>query len=102
MPAQSVEKLNYPPARPFAAEGLRGFVQEGAEGFVYAVAVGWRRIGEETQFAVTVATNREGKDPRAVAEARLNRVLQRGYDAVRPGPRPVVEGILEPLRRQRT
>jgi alpha-L-fucosidase 2 len=85
LPAQSVEKLNYPPARPFAAEGLRGFVQEAAEGFAYAVAAGWRRTGEETQFAVTVATNREGQDPRAVAEARLNRALQRGYDAVRPG-----------------
>lgn len=76
----SVQKLGYPPAQFGEADGFRWFDQNAADGFAYAVCVGWKRVGDSTLLAVTVATNAEGKSPQAVARARVAAALKRGYD----------------------
>ena len=76
----SVKKLNYPPARTGESDGWRWFEQEGADGFSYAVCVGWKRVDDATLLGVTVATRTEGKSPQAVAKARIEAALRRGYD----------------------
>ena len=79
---ESVKLLGYPPPQFHEAEGLRCFEQVAADGFSYAVCAGWQRIGEETMFAITVATSGEGKCPREVAETRVKAALQQGYDQI--------------------
>ena len=76
----SVKKLHYPPAQPGQAGQLCWFEQECANGFSYAVCAGWKRAGESTLVAVTVATRAEGKHPLAVAQARVRAALKQGYD----------------------
>ena len=61
----SVKMLQYPPAQPGEAASLRWFEQEGADGFAYAVCAGWKRVGDSTLVAVTVATRAEDKRPLA-------------------------------------
>jgi alpha-L-fucosidase 2 len=75
----SVKKLGYPPPRAGEGEGLRWFEQEAADGFAYAICVAWKRVGNETLLAVTVATRAEGKSPHAVAQARVEAALKAGY-----------------------
>jgi alpha-L-fucosidase 2 len=78
-PPDAVKQLGYPPARTGGSDGRAWFEQDAAEGFVYAVCAGWRREGADTVLAVTVATNREGKSPLAVAQARVESALRAGY-----------------------
>ena len=40
---------------------------------------GWKRAGEDTLLAVTVAARREGKSPQAVAQARVEKALSVGW-----------------------
>ena len=75
----SVKKLGYPRPRTGQSDGLRWFEQDAAEGFAYAVCAGWKRIGDSTLLAVTVATRAEGKSPQAVAQRRVEEALKRGY-----------------------
>ncbi len=79
---ESVKKLGYAAPRTGEADGLRWFEQETAEGFAYAVCAAWKRVGNETLLAVTVATREEGKSPQAVAQRRVEQALEAGYDAV--------------------
>src|ERR1035437_1133520 len=79
-PPESVKKLHYPPAQPGEADSLRWLEQECADGFAYAICAGWKRAGDSTLVAVTVATRAEGKSPRAVAQARVQAALKAGYD----------------------
>ena len=79
-PPDSVQKLHCPPANPGQAGNLRWFEQPGAQGFTYAVCAGWKRVGDSTLVAVTVATSAEGKSPLAVARARVESALKKGYD----------------------
>ncbi|MBK9140217.1 MAG: glycoside hydrolase N-terminal domain-containing protein [Verrucomicrobia bacterium] len=79
----AVNKLGYPPATAGQAEGWRWFEQEAADGFAYAVCAGWRRVGQATELAVTVATTREGKSPLAVARQRVEAALRSGYTTQR-------------------
>lgn len=76
----SVKKLGYGPPRTGQADGWRWFEQEAAEGFAYAVCAGWKRVGDSTLLAVTVATRAEGKSPQAVAQRRVEAALRRGYE----------------------
>ena len=78
--SESVKNLGYPPAQQGESAGLRWFRQEGVGGFEYAVCVGWKRAGNATLFAATVATSREGKSPVAVAQARVKDALKAGYE----------------------
>ncbi len=75
----SVKKLGYAPPRTGAADGLRWFEQEAADGFAYALCAAWKRAGNETLLAVTVATRQEGKSPQAVARRRVELALAAGY-----------------------
>jgi alpha-L-fucosidase 2 len=77
---ESVKKLGYAPPRTGEADQLRWFEQEAAEGFAYAICAGWKRVGEETLVAFTVATRAEGKSPQAVAQRRVEAALKAGYD----------------------
>ncbi len=77
---ESVKKLGYPPPRAGADEGGRWFEQTGTDGFAYAVYAGWKRVGQVTLLAVTVATRAEGKSPPAVARRRVEDALQQGYE----------------------
>jgi len=79
---ESVKQLHYPPARPGQDGNLRWFEQPGADGFAYVVCAGWKRAGDATLVAVTVATSAEGKSPLAVARARVVAALKKGYDKV--------------------
>jgi alpha-L-fucosidase 2 len=79
-PPDSVKKLHYPPADPGQADNLRWFEQPCADGFDYAVCAGWKRVGDSTLVAVTVATSAEGKSPLTVARARVQAALKQGYD----------------------
>lgn len=79
-PPDSVKKLLYPPADSGQAGNLRWFEQPGADGFAYAVCAGWKRLGDSTLVAVTVATSAEGKSPIAVARARVEAALKKDYD----------------------
>lgn len=76
----SVKKLGYAPPRTGATEGLRWFEQDASDGFSYAVCAAWKRVGNETLLAVTVATSHEGKSPQAVAQRRVEKALKAGYD----------------------
>ncbi len=76
----SVKKLGYVPPRMGEAEGLRWFEQDAADGFSYAVCAAWKRVGNETLLAVTVATRAEANSPQAVAQRRVETALKAGYD----------------------
>jgi len=78
-PPESVKKLGYPAPRTGAGDGWCWFEQPAADGFSYAVAAGWRRVGETTLLAVTVATRAEGKRPQGVAQRRIEAALKAGY-----------------------
>ena len=78
-PPESVKKLGYPAPRTGEREGLRWFEQEAADGFAYAICVGWKRVGDATLLAVTVATRAEGKSPQAVAQRRVEAALADSY-----------------------
>lgn len=80
---ESVKKLGYPPPRMGESDGACWFEQPAANGFAYAVAAGWRRVGDTTLLAVTVATRDEGKSPQAVAQRRVERALKSGYEKLR-------------------
>jgi alpha-L-fucosidase 2 len=76
---ESVKNLHYPPAHPGQRGNLRWFEQPGADGFSYAVCAGWKRAGDATLVAVTVATSAEGKNLLAVAQGRVEAALERSY-----------------------
>lgn len=75
----SVAKLGYPPALTGGEAGFRWFEQPAANDFAYAVAAGWRRTGDATLLALTVATRNEGKSPQAVARRRVEAALEDGW-----------------------
>ena len=77
---ESVKLLGYAPAIPGEAEGCRWFEQAAADGFAYAVCAGWKRVGNETLVAVSVATRAEGTSPSMVARRRVSAALEAGYD----------------------
>jgi alpha-L-fucosidase 2 len=81
----SVKKLGYAAPTRGEAEGLRWFEQEAADGFAYAICAAWKRVGDATLLAVTVATRAEGKSPQAVAQTRVEAALKAGYEKLLAG-----------------
>lgn len=77
---ESVKKLGYPAPRTGASQDSCWFEQPAADGFAYAVYAAWRRVGQTTLLAVTVATRDEGKSPQAVAQRRVENALRTGYE----------------------
>jgi alpha-L-fucosidase 2 len=78
---ESVKKLGYAPPRTGESEGVRWFEQPAADGFSYAICVGWKRVGDGTLLATTVATTTEGNSPQSIAQARVEAALKVGYGA---------------------
>jgi alpha-L-fucosidase 2 len=74
-PPESVKKLGYPNPISHSGDQWMAFEQPGANGFRYVVALAWRHVNNETLFAATVTTSREGESPVALARDRLNRAL---------------------------
>jgi len=76
-----LDRLGYKPAQFGNAEGMTWMVQEAALGLKYAVVVASKRVGDETQLAVAIASNRDGEDPAAIGKKRVAAALSAGYDA---------------------
>jgi len=77
-----LDKLGYKPAEFGEADGMTWMVQEAALGLKYAVVVASKRVGDETQLAVAITSNREGNDPLAVGKQRVTTALDAGFDTL--------------------
>jgi alpha-L-fucosidase 2 len=80
--SQGVAKLGYPPAVFGAEPGLQWYVQEAAQGMRYVVALGSRRVGDGTLYAIAVTATMDGPDPLALAKRRVRSALDAGWDAL--------------------
>lgn len=81
-----VEKLGYPPAR-FGDTTKGGIhtiwmLQQGAQGLSYAIVVASRKQDGTTTIALSIVSNRDGKDPIKIGEEHTSQALAQGYDAV--------------------
>lgn len=76
----SLRKLGYPPPRTGRSNDCCWFEQECADGLSYAVCAAWKKIHNETQLAIAIATSNDGSNPRVIAEKRIERALRVGYD----------------------
>ena len=83
--SQGVAKLGYPPAVFGEEPGLQWYVQEAALGMRYVVAMGSRRAGDSTLYAVAVTATMDEPDPLALAKRRVRNALDAGWDTLR-GP----------------
>ncbi len=81
--SQGVAKLGYPPAVFGDEPGLQWYVQEAALGMRYVVALGSRRAGDATLYAVAVTATMDDADPLALAKRRVRAALDAGWDAQR-------------------
>jgi alpha-L-fucosidase 2 len=77
VPPAGVAKLGYPAA----VVDANGFTQRGADGFRYSAQARTRLVEGATLVAVTIATTRDGADPKAIAGERLDAVLREGWNA---------------------
>jgi alpha-L-fucosidase 2 len=90
---ESVKKLAYVPARPGGGGTLRWFEQLAANGFSYVVCVGWKRVGDSTLVAATVATSQDAAKRKpgrhsseaesevlSIARELVESALARGYE----------------------
>ena len=79
---ESVRKLGYPEPVRGRSDAAEWFTQPTAEGQATCVYAGWRRAGDETLVATTVAFSRaDGPDVVAVARTRVEAALAAGYTA---------------------
>jgi alpha-L-fucosidase 2 len=81
--SQGVAKLGYPPAVFGEEPGLQWYVQDAALGMKYVVALGSRRAGDITLYAITVTATMDDPDPLALAKRRVRDALESGWDAER-------------------
>jgi alpha-L-fucosidase 2 len=80
--AGDLRQLGYPAPVETSGDGWRAYAQSGAEAFRFAVFVGWRKKEREWQAAWSVASSFEGADPLAIARARVESALSKGFDAM--------------------
>jgi len=80
--SQGVSKLGYPPAVFGDEPGLQWYVQEAAQGMRYVVALGSRRAGGSTLYAVAVTATMDDPDPLALAKRRVRTALNAGWEAL--------------------
>lgn len=73
-------RLGYPSPVEISGHGWMAFTQRGFQGFHFAVYLGWRKEAKKWQAAWSVASSREGNDPLAIAERRVGKALQSGFD----------------------
>ncbi len=81
--SQGVAKLGYPPAVFGDEPGLQWYVQEAALGMRYVVALGSRRAGGSTLYAVAATATMDDPDPLALAKRRVRAALDTGWDLLR-------------------
>jgi alpha-L-fucosidase 2 len=72
-------QLGYPAPEETSGPRFHAFTQECAEGFRFAVYVAWKDTRESRTLAWSIASGREGADPLAIARARVNAALDRGF-----------------------
>lgn len=77
---RDLRTLGYPAPRLGRSGEVSWALQRGAEGFEYAIVVERRRIGDQTLFAFTIATNADADDPVALGRQRVRDALEAGYD----------------------
>lgn len=77
-----LDKLGYAAADFGQADGMTWMVQEAALGLKYAVVVSSRRVGNETQLAVAITSNRQGQDPLVAGKSQVRAALDDGFDAL--------------------
>ena len=79
MPPASLAQLGYEAPATGEAGPLQWFEQEAADGLRFVVAIGHRRAGEETLYAVTVTSTSDAADPLALARSRIVGALKAGF-----------------------
>ncbi len=79
---KGLDKLGYKAAEFGRADGMTWMVQQAALGLKYAVVVASKRVGDETQLAVAITSNRDTEDPLTVGKRRVAAALDTGYDAM--------------------
>ncbi len=72
--------LGYPAPAETHGNSWQAFTQEGVEGFRFAVFLAWSRRGDTWTAAWSVASNREGTDPLAIARVRVEKALETGFN----------------------
>jgi len=77
-----VGKLGYPEAGFGSEPGLEWYEQTAALGLRYVVAAGWQRSGGGQRLVVTVTSTADGKDPVAIAKARIKKTLEISKDRI--------------------
>lgn len=77
-----VGKLGYPEANFGSEPGLEWYEQTAALGLRYVVAAGWQRSGGGQRLVVTVTSTADGKDPVAIAKARIKKTLGTRKDRI--------------------
>ncbi len=80
VPPASLAKLEYPPPRTGSEGNVSWSLQEAAAGLKYAVVVGERRAGAETQLALAITSTNDGPDPVALGRKRVEAALEAGYE----------------------
>ena len=84
--AGDLASLGYPAPVETKGQGHSGFVQTGWKGFRFAVWLGWRRVGGESERwlgAWSIATSQDSDDPLGLARKRCERALDAGFAAMR-------------------
>jgi len=75
-----LDRLGYEPAEFGSDENVTWMVQEAALGLKYAVALASRRVEDETQLAIAIASTNDSDDPLALGKKRVASALDAGYD----------------------
>lgn len=78
----AVKELGYEPAMVERNGNSIHVTQHTALGFDYVIQVQWKATPDGTLLAVALTTNREQKDPLALARERTARVLEQGWAAL--------------------
>jgi alpha-L-fucosidase 2 len=80
VPPAALAKLGYKAPQHGEDASSAWLVQETALGLVYAVHAARRTLSAgQTEFAVAIASSREGADPLAIAKSRTSSALARGF-----------------------
>ena len=80
--SHGVAKLGYPPAAFGEEPGLQWYAQDAALGMRYVVALGSRRVGTSTLYAVAVTATMDDPDPLGLAKRRVRAALDAGWEAL--------------------
>jgi alpha-L-fucosidase 2 len=80
--AKTMDKLGYPEAQKGKSGNAQWYIQEAAQGLKYCVYTESKQTGNETLFAITIASTDDASDIVAVARQRCTAALQKGYHSI--------------------